>query len=152
MDTAASVKDSPDPGTIVPYRRAAAGVAHGRLVLVAYPERGRPASAGQTRRTTCIAPASRRRWRSGDARRTLWEAAGELSRRLTRIFRRDERGHRPVHGGVDRFASNPHWRDHVLFYEYFHGDNGAGVGASHQTGWTGLVAKLLQQSGRSSRW
>ncbi len=78
---------------------------------------------------------------------TLWEIAAELSRRLTRIFLRDERGRRPVHGGVERFASDPHWRDLVLFYEYFHGDNGAGIGASHQTGWTGLVAKLLQQSG-----
>jgi hypothetical protein len=79
---------------------------------------------------------------------TLWEAAAELSRRLTHIFLRDRHGRRPVHGGVERFASDPHWRDLVLFYEYFHGDNGAGVGASHQTGWTGLVAKLLQQSGR----
>jgi hypothetical protein len=78
---------------------------------------------------------------------TLWEIAAELSRRLTRIFLRDEHGRRPVHGGVERFAADPHWRDLVLFYEYFHGDNGAGVGASHQTGWTGLVAKLLQQSG-----
>ncbi len=78
---------------------------------------------------------------------TLWEVAAELSRRLTRIFLRDERGRRPVHGGVERFATDPHWRDLVLFHEYFHGDNGAGVGASHQTGWTGLVAKLLQQSG-----
>jgi hypothetical protein len=78
---------------------------------------------------------------------TLWEAAAELSRRLIRIFLRDRHGRRPVHGGVERFASDPHWKDLVLFYEYFHGDNGAGVGASHQTGWTGLVAKLLQQSG-----
>ena len=78
---------------------------------------------------------------------TLWEVAAELSRRLTRIFLRDDDGRRPVHGAVDRFATDPHWRDLVLFYEYFHGDNGAGIGASHQTGWTGLVAKLLQQSG-----
>ena len=78
---------------------------------------------------------------------TLWEVAAELSRRLTRIFLRDEHGRRPVHGGIERFATDPHWRDLVLFYEYFHGDTGAGVGASHQTGWTGLVAKLLQQSG-----
>ena len=78
---------------------------------------------------------------------TLWEVAAELSRRLTRIFLRDADGRRPVHGGVERFAADPHWRDLVLFYEYFHGDNGAGIGASHQTGWTGLVAKLLQQSG-----
>jgi hypothetical protein len=79
---------------------------------------------------------------------TLGEAAAELSRRLIRIFLRDPHGRRPVHGGVERFAADPHWRDLVLFYEYFHGDNGAGIGASHQTGWTGLVAKLLQQSGR----
>ena len=79
---------------------------------------------------------------------TLGEAAAELSRRLIRIFLRDSHGRRPVHGGAERFATDPHWRDLVLFYEYFHGDNGAGVGASHQTGWTGLVAKLLQQSGR----
>jgi len=78
---------------------------------------------------------------------TLWEVAAGLSRRLTRIFLRDEHGCRPVHGEVERFATDPHWRDLVLFYEYFHGDNGAGIGASHQTGWTGLVAKLLQQSG-----
>jgi hypothetical protein len=85
---------------------------------------------------------------TGSGRPTsLWEVAAELSRRLTRIFLRDETGHRPVHGRVRRFASDPHWRDLVLFYEYFHGDNGAGIGASHQTGWTGLVAKLLQQSG-----
>jgi hypothetical protein len=78
---------------------------------------------------------------------TLWEVAGEISRRLTRIFLRDPEGRRPVHGGSGRFQTDPHWRDLVLFYEYFHGDTGAGVGASHQTGWTGLVAKLLQQSG-----
>ena len=77
----------------------------------------------------------------------LWQVAAELSRRLTRIFLRAKDGHRPVHGGTERFRSDPHWRDLVLFYEYFHGDNGAGIGASHQTGWTGLVAKLLQQSG-----
>jgi hypothetical protein len=73
--------------------------------------------------------------------------AAELSRRLARIFLRDAGGRRPVYGGTDKFQSDPHWRDLVLFYEYFHGDNGAGIGASHQTGWTGLVAKLLQQSG-----
>jgi hypothetical protein len=78
---------------------------------------------------------------------TLWEVAGELSRRLTHIFLRDSSGRRPVFGGVEKFQDDPHWRDLVLFYEYFHGDNGAGVGASHQTGWTGLVAKLIQQSG-----
>jgi hypothetical protein len=78
---------------------------------------------------------------------TLWDVATEVSRRLARIFQRDADGRRPVHGGVEKFQSDPHWKDWVLFYEYFHGDNGAGIGASHQTGWTGLVAKLLQQSG-----
>jgi Mannosylglycerate hydrolase MGH1-like glycoside hydrolase domain/Glycosyl hydrolase family 63 C-terminal domain len=78
---------------------------------------------------------------------TLWEVAGELSRRLTHIFLRDSSGRRPVFGGVEKFQYDPHWRDLVPFYECFHGDNGAGVGASHQTGWTGLVAKLIQQSG-----
>ncbi len=77
----------------------------------------------------------------------LWGVAGELSRRLTRIFRRGPDGRRPVHGGAAPYRTDPHWRDLVLFYEYFHGDNGAGIGASHQTGWTGLVAKLLEQSG-----
>jgi hypothetical protein len=78
---------------------------------------------------------------------TLWEVAAELSRRLTRIFLRGPDGKRPVYGGLGKFQNDPHWRDLLLFHEYFHGDNGAGVGASHQTGWTGLVAKLLQQSG-----
>ena len=78
---------------------------------------------------------------------TLWDVAAELSRRLTRIFLRDENGRRPVHGSTEKFQTDPHWRDLVLFYEYFHGDNGAGIGASHQTGWTGLVTKLLQQRG-----
>ena len=78
---------------------------------------------------------------------TLWEVAAELSRRLSRIFLRDERGRRPVYGQIEKFQTDPNWRDLVLFHEYFHGDNGAGLGASHQTGWTGLVAKLLQQSG-----
>ena len=79
----------------------------------------------------------------------MWEVAGELSRRLTRIFLRDETGRRPVFGDIEQFQTDPHWRDLVLFHEYFHGDTGAGVGASHQTGWTGLVAKLMQQSGES---
>jgi hypothetical protein len=78
---------------------------------------------------------------------TLWEVAAELSKRLTHAFLRDEQGRRPVHGGAQKFQEDPHWRDLILFYEYFHGDNGAGVGASHQTGWTALVAKLIQQSG-----
>jgi hypothetical protein len=77
----------------------------------------------------------------------LWEVAAELSRRLSRIFLPGADGRRPVHGDAHRYASDPHWRDLVLFYEYFHGDTGRGVGASHQTGWTGLVAKLLQQNG-----
>jgi len=78
---------------------------------------------------------------------TLREVAAEISRRLSRIFLRDDAGRRPVFGGTEKFQSDPHWRDLVPFHEYFHGDNGAGIGASHQTGWTGLVAKLIQQSG-----
>ncbi|MBI2963325.1 MAG: glucosidase [Deltaproteobacteria bacterium] len=77
---------------------------------------------------------------------TLWEVAREISKRLESIFLRDAQGRRPVYGGSEKFQSDPHWRDHVLFYEYFHGDNGAGIGASHQTGWTALVAKLLLQT------
>lgn len=77
---------------------------------------------------------------------TLDEVAKELSRRLTSIFLRDENGRRPVHGGVETFQNDPHWRDLLLFYEYFQGDNGAGIGASHQTGWTGLVANLFQET------
>ena len=77
----------------------------------------------------------------------LWQVATEISRRLTRIFLPGKDGRRPFAGGVDLFDKDPHWRDLVLFYEYFHGDNGTGMGASHQTGWTGLVAKLLEQSG-----
>lgn len=78
---------------------------------------------------------------------TLAEVATELSRRLSRIFLRDGDQRRPVFGGIETFQNDPHWRDLILFHEYFHGDNGAGIGASHQTGWTALVAKLLQQSG-----
>jgi hypothetical protein len=78
---------------------------------------------------------------------TLAEVAAELSRRLTALFLRDSDGKRPVNGNADRFRSDPNWCDLVLFYEYFHGDTGAGLGASHQTGWTGLVTKMLQQSG-----
>jgi hypothetical protein len=77
----------------------------------------------------------------------LFEVAKDISDRLTRIFLCDERGRRPVYGGTEKFQTDPHWRDHVLFYEYFHGDNGAGLGASHQTGWTGVVAKLIQLFG-----
>jgi hypothetical protein len=78
---------------------------------------------------------------------TLWEVAGEISKRLSRIFLLDGNQRRPVFGGVEKFQIDPNWRDLIPFHEYFHGDNGAGIGASHQTGWTGLVAKLLQQSG-----
>jgi hypothetical protein len=86
---------------------------------------------------------------TGSGRRmNLFEVAKEISGRLTRTFLRDERGRRPVFGGAEKFQRDPHWRDHLLFYEYFHGDNGAGIGASHQTGWTGLVAVLLQVFGR----
>jgi len=85
---------------------------------------------------------------SGSGRRiTLGEAAAELSRRLSRIFLRGEDGRRPCYGGETLFQSDPHFRDYLLFHEYFHGDNGAGLGANHQTGWTALVAKLLAQSG-----
>jgi len=78
----------------------------------------------------------------------LFEVAREIAGRLTRIFLRDEAGRRPVFGGVEKFQRDPHWRDHLLFYEYFHGDNGAGVGASHQTGWTGVVAPLIEIFGQ----
>ncbi|MEH2363431.1 MGH1-like glycoside hydrolase domain-containing protein [Nostoc sp.] len=78
---------------------------------------------------------------------TLWEVASELSQRLTRIFLQNSSGQRPVYGGIQKFQNDPHWRDLILFHEYFHGDNGSGIGASHQTGWTGLVAKLIQQFG-----
>jgi Glycosyl hydrolase family 63 C-terminal domain len=77
----------------------------------------------------------------------LFEVAREISDRLTRIFLRNADGHRPVYGGAKMFQDDAHWRDHLLFYEYFHGDNGAGLGASHQTGWTGLVAKLIELFG-----
>lgn len=80
-------------------------------------------------------------------RMNLGAIAAELSRRLSRLFLRNEAGERPVFGGAAKFQTDPHFRDHLLFYEYFHGDNGAGIGASHQTGWTALVAKLLQQNG-----
>jgi len=77
----------------------------------------------------------------------LGEVAAELSKRLSHLFLRDANGRRAVFGGSEKFQTDPHFRDYVPFYEYFHGDNGAGIGASHQTGWTALVAKLLQQSG-----
>ena len=79
---------------------------------------------------------------------TLFEVAQEISRRLAGTFLRDANGQRPVYGGTAKFQNDPHWRDLILFYEYFHGDNGAGLGASHQTGWTGLIAPLLDIFGR----
>jgi hypothetical protein len=81
---------------------------------------------------------------------TLGEVARELSKRVIRLFLRNDQGMRPIYGGTQVFQHDPHWRDLILFHEYFHGDNGAGLGASHQTGWTGLVAKLIQQSGGSA--
>jgi hypothetical protein len=81
---------------------------------------------------------------TGSGRRmNLFEVAREIAARLVRIFERGADGRRPVFGGADTFQKDPHWRDHLLFYEYFHGDNGAGIGASHQTGWTGLVATVI---------
>jgi hypothetical protein len=77
----------------------------------------------------------------------LFEVSKEISDRLANIFLRDKQGKRPVYGGTEKFQKDPYWRDHILFYEYFHGDNGAGLGASHQTGWTGLVAKTIQLYG-----
>jgi len=77
----------------------------------------------------------------------LFEVAKEITDRLARIFLRDRNGRRPVYGGTKKFQEDPHWRDHLLFYEYFHGDNGAGLGASHQTGWTGLVGGLIRLVG-----
>jgi hypothetical protein len=84
-----------------------------------------------------------------DRMMTLAEVATELSHRLSRIFLRDEEGRRAVFGDHAMFQQDAHWRDLIPFYEYFHGDTGEGVGASHQTGWSALVAKLLQQSGSS---
>ncbi|MBD2328664.1 glucosidase [Alkalinema sp. FACHB-956] len=81
----------------------------------------------------------------------LQEVAMLLSRRLTQIFLRNEAGHRPVYGGSAILQSDRHWQDFILFYEYFHGDNGAGIGASHQTGWTGLVAALIQELGEQEK-
>jgi hypothetical protein len=83
--------------------------------------------------------------RSG-AKLTLWQIASEISTRLTRIFLRDEDGRRPVFGDIELYQTDPQWRDYIPFHEYFHGDTGRGIGASHQTGWTALVAKLLEQT------
>jgi hypothetical protein len=74
----------------------------------------------------------------------LFEVSKEISDRLVSTFTRDAQGRRPVYGGTEKFQTDPHWRDCILFYEYFHGDNGAGLGASHQTGWTGLIAPLMR--------
>ncbi len=82
---------------------------------------------------------------------TLFEVAKEIARRLSSIFLRDDNGNRPVYGGTKKFQEDPHWRDYILFYEYFHGDNGAGLGASHQTGWTGLIARTLDLFARMSQ-
>jgi hypothetical protein len=81
---------------------------------------------------------------------TLYEVAKEINRRLASIFLRDTNGNRPVYGGTKKFQDDPHWKDYILFYEYFHGDNGAGLGASHQTGWTGIIARLMDVFARGS--
>ena len=86
----------------------------------------------------------RRTQARAEALRVVLEVAREIAARLSRIFLRDENGRRAVFGGAERFQQDPNWKDHLLFYEYFHGDNGAGIGASHQTGWTGLIATLIQ--------
>ena len=73
----------------------------------------------------------------------LFQVAQEIARRLANIFLKDKDGHRPVYGGTQKFQNDPHWRDYLPFYEYFHGDNGAGLGANHQTGWTGVIARTI---------
>jgi hypothetical protein len=78
----------------------------------------------------------------------LFEVSRDIADRLTGIFLRDEFGRRPVYGGTEKFQTDPHWKDCLLFHEYFHGDNGAGLGASHQTGWTGTIAKLIELFGK----
>jgi hypothetical protein len=77
----------------------------------------------------------------------LWDVSQELARRLSNIFLKNADGTRAVFGNSEKFQTDAHWRDYILYYEYFHGDKGCGLGASHQTGWTGLIAKLLQQTG-----
>jgi hypothetical protein len=79
--------------------------------------------------------------------KTLWDVSADISRRMSRIFLRNDEGRRPVFGKNEKFQLDEYWRDYIPFHEYFHGDTGRGVGASHQTGWTGLVAKLIEQSG-----
>jgi hypothetical protein len=81
---------------------------------------------------------------------TLYEVAEDIVRRLTSIFLRDKNGRRPVFGEARKFQEDPHWRDLILFYEYFQGDNGAGLGASHQTGWTGVIARLMHMFATST--
>src|SRR5207244_8967495 len=83
--------------------------------------------------------------RTADGQRMVGftDLARRLADRLIRIFQTDANGRRPVHGDTRKFQEDPHWRDHLLFYEHFHGDNGAGLGASHQTGWTGIIARML---------
>ena len=78
----------------------------------------------------------------------LWEVSAEISHRMINIFLKDENGRRPVYGEIKKLQEDPHWRDYVYFHEYFHGDNGSGLGASHQTGWTGIVAKMIHQYGK----
>lgn len=85
--------------------------------------------------------------RSGNSL-NLFEVAREIAERLTRIFLPDDAERRPVYGGTEKFQTDPYWKDHLLFFEYFHGDNGAGLGASHQTGWTGAIAMLIRLFGR----
>ena len=85
-------------------------------------------------------------WPFGSAQKaTLDDAAEKLSHRLMNIFLRDRNGRRAFYGDEDMFQNDPHWRDYILYNEYFHGDSGMGIGASHQTGWTALVANLIQQ-------
>ena len=79
---------------------------------------------------------------------SLWDVSIEMSNRLIKIFLKDEKGLRPLYGGIKKFQTDPHWKDHILFYEYFNGDDGAGLGASHQTGWTGVLALLIHQYGQ----
>jgi hypothetical protein len=81
----------------------------------------------------------------------LSQVADELSRRLVSLFRRGAEGKRPVYGRLGKFQDDPHWRDYIQFHEYFHGETGAGLGASHQTGWTALVAALATQFGKSAK-
>jgi hypothetical protein len=80
----------------------------------------------------------------------LAEVSDEIARRLVKIFQRDKNGRRAVYGSNEKFQTDPHWRDLILFYEFFHADNGTGLGASHQTGWTALVAKMIEELSNTS--